>query len=114
MTNGRGAKLIIDMGLRGGLVRSCRAAAYEGSVAIVGVLDGWQTNFDIAPVMNKNLRVRGVETGSRAMFERMLEFFSERAIHPVIASVFSFREVDQALNALASGPLGKVVVDMSS
>jgi len=114
MTDGQGARLIVDMGLRGGLVRSSRAAAFEGTVAIVGVLDGWKTNFDIAPVMNKNLRVRGIETGSRAMFERMLEFFALKKLHPVIASQFKFSEVDQALDALARGPLGKIVIDMSA
>jgi NADPH:quinone reductase-like Zn-dependent oxidoreductase len=114
LTDGQGAKLIVDMGLRGGLARSCRAAAYEGTVAIVGVLDGWETNFDIAPVMNKNLRVRGIETGSRAMFARMIEFFTQNNLHPIIASVFKFGEVDQALEALAAGPLGKIVLDISS
>jgi NADPH:quinone reductase-like Zn-dependent oxidoreductase len=112
MTSGQGAKLIVDMGLRGGLARSCRAAAFEGTVGIVGVLDGWETNFDIAPVMNKNLRVRGIETGSRAMFERMLDFFSLKKLHPVIASKFKFSEVDEALDALAEGPHGKIVLDM--
>jgi len=114
MTEGQGAKLIVDMGLSDGLARSCRAAAYEGTVAIVGVLDGRKTTLDIAPVMNKNLRVRGVETGSRAMLERMLTFFSDKEIHPVVSSVFRFEEVDQALDALATGPLGKVVLDMTS
>ena len=114
MTDGQGAKLVVDMGLRGGLVRSCRAAAFEGTVGIVGMLDGWKTNFDIAPVMNKNLRVRGIETGSRVMFERMLDFFSLKKIHPVIASQFKFSEIEEALDALAKGPLGKIVIDMSS
>ena len=79
LTGGHCAQLIVDMGLREGLVRSCRAAAYAGTVAIVGVLNSWQTTLDIGPVMNKNLRVRGVETGSRAMFERIVEFSTGRS-----------------------------------
>jgi NADPH:quinone reductase-like Zn-dependent oxidoreductase len=114
MTDGQGTKLVVDMGLRGGLVRSCHAAAFEGTVGIVGVLDGWKTTFDIAPVMNKNLRVRGVETGSRAMFERMLEFFSMKQIRPVIAAQFPFGEINEALEALRNGPRGKIVIDMST
>jgi NADPH:quinone reductase-like Zn-dependent oxidoreductase len=114
ITDGQGARLIVDMGLRGGLERSCHAAAFEGTVGIVGVLDGWKTKVDIAPVMNKNLRVRGIETGSRAMFERMLEFFSLKRVRPVIASRFGFSEIDEALVALTKGPMGKIVIDMSA
>ena len=113
LTDGRGAKLVVDMGLHQGLPRSCRATAYEGTVAVVGVVDGWQTSLDIGPVMNKNLRVRGVETGSRAMFERMIQFFEQNKLRPVLASVFGFEEAEPAFQALTDGPVGKIVIDMS-
>ena len=113
LTGGRGVELVVDMGLSEGLVRSCRAAAHEGTVAIVGVVNSWQTTLDIGPVMNKNLRVRGVETGSRAMFERMGEFFNRKKLHPVLAAVVPFDDAERAFEALARGPFGKVVVDMS-
>ena len=93
-TNGGGATLVVDMGLENGLPRSCRAAAFEGTVAIVGVVSGWQTTFDIGPVMNKNLRVRGVETGSRAMFERMNAYLGRHNILPIVSSVHQFAEVE--------------------
>jgi NADPH:quinone reductase-like Zn-dependent oxidoreductase len=112
-TDGRGADLVIDMGLENGLPRSCRAAAFEGTVAIVGVVAGWTTSFDIAPVMNKNLRVRGVETGSRAMFERLNAFLIKHQITPVIDSVYKFDDVEVALTALGNGPVGKIVIDLT-
>ncbi len=114
LTGGAGAQLVLDMGLRDGLPRSSRAAAFEGTVAVVGVVEGWKTVLDIGPVMNKNLRVRGVETGSRAMLERMNEFFAKTTILPVIDSTFGFMEVDKALEALSAGPFGKVVIDLAS
>ena len=110
LTNGIGAQLVVDMGLKNGLPRSCRAAAYEGTVAIVGVVDGWKADFDIAPVMNKNLRIRGVETGSRTMFERMNRFLEKHRIRPVIDSVFQFEQTEEALKALAASPFGKIVI----
>jgi NADPH:quinone reductase-like Zn-dependent oxidoreductase len=114
LTDARGARLVLDMGLRDGLPRSCRAASFEGTVAIIGVVEGWKTVFEIAPVMNKNLRVRGVETGSRAMFERMNAFFEQKQIRPIISKVFNFGEVDAALDELGRSPFGKVVINLAS
>ena len=110
ITEGEGAHLVLDMGVTNGLPRSCRAAAFEGSVAIIGVVDGWHTTFDIGPVMNKNLRVQGVETGSRMMFERMNSFLAHHQIRPAIADVFRFEEPEKALDCLAASPFGKVVI----
>ncbi len=112
-TGGAGARLVVDMGLSGGLARSSAAAAFEGTVAIVGVVDGWSTTLEIGPVMNKNLRVRGVETGSRTMFERMNELLAGRALRPVIDRSVPFADADAAFARLRESPFGKVVVSLS-
>lgn len=110
LTGGAGARLVLDMGLTDSLRRSARAAAYEGTVAIIGVVQEQTNPLDIYTVMNKNLNVRGVETGSRAMFERMNRFMLEHDIHPVIDAVYPMDEVDAALDHLGSSPYGKVVL----
>lgn len=112
-THGEGAPLVVDMGLPGGLARSCAAAAFEGTVAIVGVVGGWSTTLEIGPVMNKNLRVRGVETGSRAMFERMNALLAARELRPVIDRSVPFGEAPAAFARLRESPFGKVVVSLS-
>ena len=109
-TGGAGAQLVLDMGLEGSLRQSVNAAAFEATVAIIGVVQQVSNMLDIYPVMNKNLRIRGVETGSRAMFERMNRFMTEHAIHPVIAAQFDAAGIAQALDRLAQSPFGKVVV----
>lgn len=110
VTDARGADLVLDMGLTDSLRRSVRAASYEGTVAIIGVVQEQTNPLDIFPVMNKNVIVRGVETGSRAMFERMNAFFLQHQIHPVIDSVFGIRELDRALDRLEQSPFGKIAV----
>ncbi|MCU1737978.1 MULTISPECIES: NAD(P)-dependent alcohol dehydrogenase [unclassified Pseudomonas] len=105
-----GAQLVLDMGLSDSLRRSARAAAFEGTVAIIGVVQTVSNPLDIFPVMNKNLRVRGVETGSRAMFERMNKFIEAHQIRPVVVAEFNAEQIDRALDCLANGPFGKVVV----
>lgn len=114
LTGGVGAQLVLDMGLDDSLRRSVRAAAFEGTVAIIGVVQQVSNMLDIFPVMNKNLRVRGVETGSRAMFERMNRFMAEHAIHPVIAAQFDADDIELALDRLVESPFGKVVVRLAA
>lgn len=114
LTEGQGARLVIDMGLKGGLARSTAATAYEGTIAIVGVVQTMSHALDIFAVMNGNLRVRGVETGSRAMFERMNRFMAERGLRPVIDQVHGVDRLDEALASLDGAPFGKVVVSMQA
>jgi NADPH:quinone reductase-like Zn-dependent oxidoreductase len=108
LTGGSGARLVLDMGLNDSLRRSARAAAYEGTVAIIGVVQQETNPLDIYTVMNKNLNLRGVETGSRAMFERMNRFMTAHGLRPHIDSVHV--DVDAALDRIASSPYGKVVL----
>jgi NADPH:quinone reductase-like Zn-dependent oxidoreductase len=110
LTGGQGARLVLDMGLSDSLRRSARAAAYEGTVAIIGVVQQETNPLDIYTVMNKNLNVRGVETGSRAMFERMNRFMQEKGLRPHIDSVHN--DVDAALDRIESSPYGKVVLSL--
>lgn len=113
-TDGVGAQLVLDMGLDDSLRRSVRAVAFEGTVAIIGVVSQVANLLDIYPVMNKNVRVRGVETGSRAMFERMNHFLAQHQIRPVIAASFGAAYIELALDKLSESPFGKVVVRLAS
>jgi NADPH:quinone reductase-like Zn-dependent oxidoreductase len=119
LTDGAGARLVLDMGLSDSLRQSARAAAFEGTVAIIGVVQEQTNPLDIYTVMNKNLKVRGVETGSRAMLERMNRFMQQHGLHPVIDTVFDGAPADagavqQALDRLVAGPFGKVVLSLGS
>ncbi|WP_300759237.1 NAD(P)-dependent alcohol dehydrogenase [Janthinobacterium sp.] len=110
LTAGRGARLVLDMGLTDSLRRATRAVAFEGTVAIIGVVQEETNPFDIFTVMNKNINVRGVETGSRSMFERMNAFIEQHRIVPVIDSVFGVAQVDVGLARLGASPFGKIVL----
>lgn len=114
LTGGDGAQLILDMGLQDGLTRSTAAAAIEGTVAIIGVVQTMQNSMAIFPVMNGNLRLRGVETGSRAMFERMNRFLEGHHLHPVIGGIYPVSDVERAMTALDASPFGKIVLMMPS
>ncbi|CDG81231.1 zinc-dependent alcohol dehydrogenase family protein [Janthinobacterium agaricidamnosum] len=110
LTGGKGAQLVLDMGLTDSLRRSARAVAFEGTVAIIGVVQEETNPLDIYTVMTRNINVRGVETGSRSMFQRMSRFIALHQIVPVIDRVFDVAQVDDALTYLAGSPFGKVVL----
>ncbi|WP_323142690.1 zinc-dependent alcohol dehydrogenase family protein [Massilia phyllosphaerae] len=112
LTSNQGARLVLDMGLSDSLRRATRAVAFEGTVAIIGVVQEHVNPLDIFTVMNKNLNVRGVETGSRAMFERMNAFLVQRDLHPHIDAVFDVDHIEAALDRLAASPFGKIVLTL--
>ncbi len=112
LTGGRGAQFVVDMGLEGGLRRSARAAAFEATIAVVGAVQTETTALDIYVVMNKNLRLRGVETGSRSMFERMNQFIDEHGLKPTVDSTFDWHDAQLGLDRIARSPFGKVVLTM--
>jgi NADPH:quinone reductase-like Zn-dependent oxidoreductase len=63
------------------------------------------------PVLMRNLTVRGIFVGSRAMFEDMNRAFEIQQTRPVVDAVFRFDEFPKALRHLEAGAhFGKVVV----
>jgi NADPH:quinone reductase-like Zn-dependent oxidoreductase len=61
--------------------------------------------------VSKNVRLHGVETGSRKMFEEMNAFISAQGLRPVIDRVVPFTTFPDALRHLESGAhFGKSVV----
>lgn len=111
ITQGRGVDLAIDIGGASSLNESIRATAMGGAVAIVGLVGGLQVTINLAEIFQRNLRLDGIETGSRAMLEAMLTWFECKAIIPSVDRVFSFNESAAALNYLqAGGHIGKVCI----
>jgi NADPH:quinone reductase-like Zn-dependent oxidoreductase len=63
-------------------------------------------------VVANNVRLHGIETGSREMFEEMNGFGEASSLRPVINRTFGFDEACAALARLESGKhFGKVVVE---
>jgi NADPH:quinone reductase-like Zn-dependent oxidoreductase len=111
LTQGDGVDHTIDIGGAATLQRSIAAVRFEGTLSIVGLTTGLNAQVDLYPIFVKNLRIHGVETGSRTMLESMMRWMAEKAIRPVIDSVFPLEEVKAAYGHLASGQhFGKVCI----
>jgi NADPH:quinone reductase-like Zn-dependent oxidoreductase len=112
LTAGRGAELIVDLGGPATLAQSVHSARVGGTVAVIGVLSG----FDVAPisvaeVMLNNLRVIGITVGSVRAHRELCALISEVGIKPHISHVFDWEEVEQALRVMRAGEhVGKIAI----
>jgi NADPH:quinone reductase-like Zn-dependent oxidoreductase len=112
LTGGVGVDHVVEVGGAGTLAQSLRAVATGGTVSVIGVLSGGASELAVTPVLMHNLRLQGIFTGSREMFEAMNRALElHPALRPVIDRVFALEEGRAALEHLASGShVGKVVI----
>ncbi|MGB0921684.1 MAG: zinc-dependent alcohol dehydrogenase family protein [Alphaproteobacteria bacterium] len=112
LTGGRGADLIVEVGGGETLGQSIGAAAFAGTIVIIGVLSGYAQNIVVPVVFGKNLTLSGISVGSRAMFERMTACIEENNITPVVDKIYPFSEVKEALTAMENGShFGKICLE---
>ncbi len=112
ITDGRGADLVVDLGGPETLAQSVRANRMGGTVAVIGVLTG----FDVAPipvadVMLNNIRIIGITVGSVLSFVELCDLITEQAIKPHISHVFDWTDLTEAVRVLQAGEhVGKIVL----
>jgi NADPH:quinone reductase-like Zn-dependent oxidoreductase len=111
LADGRGVDHAIDIGGASTLDQSIASVSMGGVVSIVGLIGGLTAQINLAEVFQKNLRLDGIETGSRSMLEDMIRWFDARRLHPVIDRVFPFEDTREAFRYLkAGGHVGKVCI----
>ncbi|MCI0601769.1 NAD(P)-dependent alcohol dehydrogenase [bacterium] len=109
LTEGRGADYIIDV--VGRLADSVHALRFGGLISVIGMLDRFSTEIDPAVIMAKKARLRGLQVGSREMFEAMNRALFRHRIRPVIDRVYNLTAVQAAYRRLESGDqFGKVCI----
>ncbi len=109
LTDGRGVDHVVEVGGAGTLPRSIAAARVGGQVALIGVLTGGQ--IDPAPIMRRNVTLRGIFVGSREMFAAMNRAIAQHRLRPVIDKVFPFGQAREAYRHLqGAAHVGKVVI----
>ena len=112
LTAGRGADLIVEVGGPATLAQSVHSARMGGTVAVIGVLSGFDTApISVAEVMLNNLRVVGITVGSVRAHTELCELMSNAAIKPQISHVFDWEQLDEALRVMRAGEhVGKIAL----
>jgi len=112
LTAGRGADLIVDLGGPATLARSLHSARVGGTIAVVGVLSGFDTTpISVAEVMLNNLRIIGLTVGSVRAHREVCGLISEAGIKPHISHVFDWERIEEALGVMrAAEHVGKIAL----
>ena len=112
LTAGRGADLIVELGGPATLAQSVHSARMGGTVAVIGVLSGFDTApISVAEVMLNNLRVIGITVGSVRAHTELCELMSKAVIKPHISHVFDWEQLDEALRVMRAGEhVGKIAL----
>jgi NADPH:quinone reductase-like Zn-dependent oxidoreductase len=111
LTDGAGVDHVIDVGGAATLARAIAAARYEGTVSIVGLIGGLRADLDLSSIFIKNLRLHGVETGSRRMLEEMIDWMAQRCLRPVISECVPMEDVRSAFRRMEGAQhFGKICI----
>lgn len=115
-TGGRGADIVVETGGQATLSQSINAAGPNGRIVIIGALAGAATEGlpNYGAIIGKNLTLRGIAEGSRAMLVRLLRAVEANDIQPVVDRTFPFDEASAAYAYLKSGAhVGKVLIRLN-
>jgi NADPH:quinone reductase-like Zn-dependent oxidoreductase len=108
LTGGVGADIVVEVA--GTLDASVRAVRMSGTVALIGVLAGPSAPLGLGPVVTQNIRLQGISTGPRDLFEDMVRAIEQHRLVPAVHDeLFAFEDVGRAIQDLPSGRhFGKV------
>lgn len=112
VTGGRGADLVVDLGGPETFAHSVRATRMGGTIAVIGVLTGFDTApMPIAEVMLNNLRIIGITVGSVRSFVDLCGLITETQIRPHVSHVFGWDDLGEAVRVLQAGEhIGKIAL----
>ena len=110
-TGGAGADIVVETGGQGTLAKSIGAAAVNGRVVLVAVGSADAPLPNYGGIIGKNLVIKGIAAGSRAMLARLVRAVAAQGIEPEIDRVFPFDQAREALEYLKAGShVGKVMI----
>lgn len=110
LTDGCGANLVVELGGPATLAQSLHSTRMAGTVAIIGVLSGFDmTPIAVAEVMLNNLRIIGITVGSVATHREVCDVIAREKITPHLSHVFGWEDLDEALRVMRTGEhVGKI------
>jgi NADPH:quinone reductase-like Zn-dependent oxidoreductase len=79
---------------------------------LVGVLEGFEFAGHFLPMAVKRLTLEGIQVGHRRGLEDLVRAIDRIGLKPVVEAEYALTELPDALDHLARGPFGKIVVRM--
>lgn len=111
LTGGRGVDHVVETIGGEELNRSLSIVKMSGTIAFIGLIAGLSAPINTYQFVTKNVRLHGIETGSREMFEEMNRSIETGRIKPVVDKIFDAAEIRSALKYLEkAGHFGKIAL----
>ncbi|HLI20666.1 MAG TPA: NAD(P)-dependent alcohol dehydrogenase [Stellaceae bacterium] len=111
LTGGRGADATLDVVGGESSKSALEALRHGGHVAVIGARSGVAGDLDRRFVLQKGLRVTGINVGSRAMFEAMNRAIAAAKLKPAVNKTYPIDDAINAYKEFATGRhFGKIVV----
>ncbi len=113
ITGGRGVDCVLDVAGGASTKGALEALRHGGHLAIIGGRSGPGGELDRRFVLQKGLRVTGINVGSRAMFEAMNRAIAVSGLRPVVDRSYELKDSIAAYRDFLTGKhFGKVVITL--
>lgn len=113
VTANRGVDHILETIGGKSLASSLDAIAVGGRISFIGLLDGLEFSGSAAPLLLKSPVIQGIGVGSRRSLEDLIAEVDRIGLKPVIDGQYDFNKLPAALDHLARGAFGKVVISVA-
>jgi NADPH:quinone reductase-like Zn-dependent oxidoreductase len=111
LTQGRGADATLDVAGGESSKTALEALRHGGHAAVIGARSGVAGDLDRRFVLQRGLRVTGINVGSRAMFEAMNRAITAAKLKPAVDKTYPIDDAVAAYKDFATGRhFGKVVI----
>ena len=113
-TGGRGSDVVVDTLGFPALGQTVEACAVEARIGTLGALSGSPQDTASASqgaIIGKNIAIKGIASGSRAMLAQALDVIAEHGIEMAVDAQFAFADAPAAYRHLeGGGHFGKVLI----
>ncbi|KAL7956802.1 GroES-like protein [Trichoderma compactum] len=119
ITNGRGAKLVVNNIGPASIKSNIDSLATGGSIKIIGFLGGFTGDWnpsELLKLLFKRASLQGISVGSKLDFEALNAHLEERKIslQPLVDRVFALDEAKDAVDHMIAGRhVGKIIIKVA-
>lgn len=103
LTNGVGVDHVVEVVGSSHINKSIDVVALDGTISVIGLIEGLSGDINTAKIMSKQIKLQGIEVGSKEMFNRMNKAITINELHPVIGKVYPFEQAREALASIEQG-----------
>lgn len=111
LNNGIGVDITLDVAGNVTINQSIFSVKEHGFVGLVGFMSGSKLTFNVFPLIMNYIRLQGYSVGNAQELDDLVNAIEKNNLKPVIDSVYSIDQTQEAFRKLKSGKIfGKIVI----